>query len=96
MGANVRRTSAFQPRQDTRARRLEGDNCERCNKSFSLRTHFTEEEATRRIIQWCVAGMAFTDDEGARQTHMDPAFFNPRTLPAEELRSVDELNALVM
>ena len=33
------------------------------NKSLSLGTHFTEEEATRRIKEWCVAGMALKDEE---------------------------------
>ena len=36
---------------------------QRCNKSLSLGTHFTEEEATRRIKEWCVAGMALKDEE---------------------------------
>ena len=68
---------------------------QRCHKSLSLGSYFTEEEATRRIKEWCVAGMALQDGDGARQCHMDPEFFNPRTVPAGELRSDDDLNALV-
>ena len=60
---------------------------QRCNKSLSLGTHFTEEEATRRIKEWCVAGMALKDEAGAMQTHMDPMFCNLRTMPLSELRS---------
>ena len=65
----------------------------RCNKSLSLGHHFSEEEATRRIKEWCVAGMDLNDEAGARQTHMDPMFCNLRTLPF--VRSDEELDALV-
>ena len=68
---------------------------QRCNKSLSLGSHFTEEEATRRIKEWCVAGMDLDDEAGARQIHMDPAFFNLRTKPLSELRSDEEFDALV-
>ena len=68
---------------------------ERCNKSLSLGSHFTEEEATLRTKEWCVAGMALADEAGARQVHMDPQFFNPRTMPVGDLRSDEELEALV-
>ena len=67
----------------------------RCNKSLSLGVHFSEEEATRRIKAWCVAGLTLRDDDGSRQLHMDPSFFNPRTVPESELRSIDEMDALV-
>ena len=67
----------------------------RCNKSLSLGVHFSEEEATRRIKAWCVAGLTLRDEDGSRQLHMDPSFFNPRTVPESELRSIDEMDALV-
>ena len=67
----------------------------RCNKSLSLGCHFTEEEATKRIKEWCVRGMALADVAGAKQAHMDPRFFCPRTAPASELRSDEALDALV-
>ena len=65
---------------------------QRCNKSLSVGIHFTEEEATRRIKEWCVAGMALADERGARQNHMDPMFCNLRTMT---VRSDEELEALV-
>ena len=68
---------------------------QRCNKSLSLGTHFTEEEATRRIKEWCVAGMDLNDEAGARQTQMDPMFCNLRAMSLSELRSDEELDALV-
>ena len=49
----------------------------------------------RRVKAWCVAGLAIPDGAGSRQLHMDPAFFNPRTVPEGELNSMDELDALV-
>jgi len=67
----------------------------RCNKSLSLGTHFSEEEAMRRIKAWCVAGLTLPNEDGSRQKHMDPAFYNPRTVPEGELKSIDELDALV-
>jgi hypothetical protein len=67
----------------------------RCNKSLSLGTHFSEEEAMRRVKAWCVAGLTLPDEDWARQHHMDPVFFNPRTVPEGELNSIDELDALV-
>ena len=67
---------------------------QRCNKSLSLGTHFTEEEATRRIKEWCVAGMALNDEPGARRNHMDPTFCNVRAMPLSEVRSEAELDAL--
>ena len=67
----------------------------RCNKSLTLGAHFSEDEALRRIKAWCVAGLTVPDGDGARQLHMDPAFFNPRTVSGEELKSHEELDALV-
>ena len=67
----------------------------RCNKSLSLGAHFSEEEAVRRIKAWCVAGLSLPDADDARQLHMDLAFFNPRTVPVEELKCIHELDALV-
>ena len=67
----------------------------RCNKSLSLGVHFTEEEATHRIKEWCVRGMVIPESEGAKQAHMDPAFCNPRFLGVEDLRSLAELDAAV-
>ena len=66
---------------------------QRCNKSLSLGTHFTEEEATRRIKEWCVRGMALNDVPGARRKHMDNEFCDLRALPF--VRSDEQLNALV-
>ena len=67
----------------------------RCNKSLTLGACFSEEEALWRIKAWCVAGLGLPDSDDARQLHMDPAFFNPRTVATEELQSLEELNALV-
>ena len=67
----------------------------RCNKSLTLGACFSEEEALWRIKAWCVAGLRWPDGDDARQLHMDPAFFNPRTVATEELQSLEELNALV-
>ena len=69
----------------------------RCNKSLTLGACFSEEEALWRIKAWCVAGLRWPDEDhdDARQLHMDPAFFNPRTVATEELQSLEELNALV-
>ena len=49
----------------------------------------------RRIKAWCVAGLTLPDEEGSRQRHMDPAFFNPRAVPEGELNSIDELDRCV-
>ena len=68
---------------------------QRCNKSLTLGSHFTEAEATLRIKEWCVAGMVLADEPGARQAHMDPMFCNPRTMPVSELRRDEVLEALV-
>ena len=67
---------------------------QRCNKSLSLGAHFTEEEATRRLKEWCVAGMALNDEPGARRSHMNPTFYNVRAKPLSEVRSEAELDAL--
>ena len=68
---------------------------QRCNKSLTLGSHFTEAEATLRIKEWCVAGMVLADEPGARQAHMDPMCCNPRTMPVSELRRDEVLEALV-
>ena len=67
----------------------------RCNKSLSLGVHFTEAEAVHRIKEWCVRGMQIPDGAGAKQRHMDPANCNPRLMGAEDLRSLEELEAAV-
>ena len=67
----------------------------RCNKSLSLGGCFTEEEATWRIKAWCVAGLDIADGDDARRRHMDPHFFDPRHVPREQLRSLQELDARV-
>ena len=67
----------------------------RCNKSLSLGDCFTEEEAMWRIKAWCVAGLGIADGDGARLQHMDPRFFDPRRVRTDELRSLEELDALV-
>lgn len=48
-----------------------------------------------RIKAWCVAGLEIADGDGARLQHMDPRFFDPRRVHTDELRSLEELNALV-
>ena len=67
----------------------------RCNKSLTLGACFSEEEALWRIKAWCVAGLGLPDGDHARQRHMDPAFFNPRTVATGELQSLEEMSALV-
>ena len=36
----------------------------RCNKHLSLGVHFSEEEATRRIMEWCIRGLEIPDEPG--------------------------------
>ena len=67
----------------------------RCNKSLTLGACFSEEEALWRIKAWCVAGLGLPDGDHARQRHMDPAFFNPRTVATGELQSLEEMSTLV-
>ena len=67
----------------------------RCNKSLTLGACFSEQDAMRRIKAWCVAGLSLPDGDDARQLHMDPAFYNPRTVATEELQSLEELDELV-
>ena len=67
----------------------------RCNKSLTLGACFSEDEARWRIKAWCVAGLDLPDGDGARQTHMDPTFFNPRAVDVADLKSQEELDVLV-
>ena len=65
---------------------------ERCNKSLSLGSEFTEVEATSRIQEWCARGLEIPDRAGARTMHMN---LNPRRWGAAEIRPTAELLALV-
>ena len=67
----------------------------RCNKSLTLGACFSEADAFRRVKAWCIAGLSVPEGDDARQMHMDPAFFNPRTVATEELQSLEEMDALV-
>ena len=52
---------------------------QRCNKSLSMGSGFTSEEARRRIKEWCVRGLTIPDTPGGKAAHMDknPRFFAP-------------------
>ena len=68
--------------------------CEsRCQSPWSRK--FPICLTTPRIKAWCVAGLGLEDGDDARQLHMDPAFFNPRTVATGDLQTMEELNALV-
>ena len=48
---------------------------ERCNKSLTLGTEFTESQAVCRIKEWCMRGGGIPDSPNAREAHMS---MNPR------------------
>ena len=65
---------------------------ERCNKSFTPGTEWTEAEATARIKELCARGMGIPDEAGGKQRHMD---IKPRNFRPEEVRGEAELAAAV-
>lgn len=65
---------------------------DRCNKSLTLGSDFTEQQAVSRIKEWCIRGLQFADIPGSRADHMS---LNPRKFPECEVRSEQALDALV-
>jgi hypothetical protein len=65
----------------------------RCNKNLNLGSIFSEEEATRRIKEWCVRGLDIPAADGARELHMYGQG-RPRFYSDAELRSQADLEAL--
>jgi hypothetical protein len=65
----------------------------RCNKNLNLGSIFSEEEATRRIKEWCVRGLDIPAADGARELHMHGKG-RPRFYSDAELRSQADLEAL--
>ena len=65
---------------------------ERCNKSFTPGTEWSEAEATARIKEWCARGLDIPDVAGGKKRHMD---INPRRFRPEEVRGEAELAAVV-
>ena len=61
----------------------------RCNKSLNMGTEFTDEQARRRIKEWCLQGAMIPDEYGMRKRHMD---IQPREFSDEQLRSEADLN----
>ena len=62
----------------------------RCNKTFNMGTEFTDEQARRRIKEWCLRGAIIPNEHGGRKTHMD---IKPRTFLDAQVRSEADLNA---
>ena len=65
----------------------------RCNKRLSMGTTFTAEQVKRRIMKWCLDGVAIPSpgpdgDDAPRQLHM---INNPRTYRDDEVPSLDAL-----
>ena len=71
--------------------RLHQADGERCNKSLSLGTEYSSEEARRRIKEWCLRGCPIPDLPGGKRRHMDEC---PRTFDPATIRSEAELDAL--
>ena len=65
---------------------------ERCNKSFTPGTQWTEAEATARMKEWCARGLGIPDVAGGKQRHMA---IKPRDFRPEEVRGEAELAAAV-
>ena len=65
---------------------------ERCNKSLTLGTDFTEQQAVARIKEWCVRGLQIPDSPEARPAHMAIV---PRKFPDREVRSEQALDSEV-
>ena len=65
----------------------------RCNKTLTMGSTFTPEQAKRRIMKWCLDGVAIPSpgpdgDDIPRQLHMAN---NPRTYRDDEVPSLDAL-----
>ena len=65
---------------------------ERCNKSFTPGTEWSEAEATARIKEWCARGLGIPDVAGGKQRHMA---IKPRDFRPAEVRGEAELAAAV-
>ena len=65
----------------------QADN-QRCNKSFTPGSEFTEAEATLRIKEWCARGLDIPDEPGGKASHMDAKL---REWTAAEIRSEADL-----
>ncbi len=67
--------------------RLHTADSQRCNKSLSIGS-MPQDEAKRRIQEWCLKGVEVPDDPGGRFVHMafEPRDLTPRS--AEELQAV--------
>jgi len=72
---------------------LHGSENARCNTNLTLGSIFSEEEATRRIKEWCVRGLDIPAADGARDLHMHGRG-RPRFYSDAELRSEADLEAL--
>ena len=65
---------------------------ERCNKSFAPGAVRTEAQATAAIKEWCARGLSLPNVAGGKSAHMG---IQPRTFRLDEIRSEDELAAVV-
>ncbi|MCP4244392.1 MAG: hypothetical protein GY772_27925 [bacterium] len=64
---------------------LHGDHC---NKTLNMGSTFTPEQAKHRLMEWCIRGLQFPDEPGARAAHMRS---NPRLYAEDELRPLPQL-----
>ena len=72
---------------------LHSSKGKRGNKNLDLGTIFSQEEATRRIKEWCVRGLDIPASPEGREVHMKGRG-NPRHYTEVELHSEAEYDAL--
>ena len=68
---------------------------ERCNKSLSFGPGMDPSDAKRRIMEWCIRGIAIPNALGGREVHMFDTDYNPRLFDAASVRTEQELDAIV-
>ena len=65
---------------------------ERCNKSLSFGPGMDASDAKRRIMEWCIRGVAIPNVLGGLDVHIFDREYNPRLFDAASVRAEQELD----